>query len=80
MAKNNINNQNIYNNYNQNLSKDTYKSFSMDDYEKLEEIGMGQFSTVYKVRYKKTGDIFAMKKIKKRTKRKNQKIKNLKLN
>ena len=68
MAKNNINSQNIYNNYNQNLSKDTYKSFSMDDYEKLEEIGMGQFSTVYKVRYKKTGDIFAMKKIKKRTK------------
>ena len=66
MAYNNINSQNIYNNNNQNLNKGIYASHSMDDYEKLDEIGTGQFSTVYKVRYKKTGDIFAMKKIKKR--------------
>ena len=66
MAYNNINSQNIYNNNNQNLNKGIYSSHSMDDYEKLGEIGAGQFSTVYKVRYKKTGDIFAMKKIKKR--------------
>ena len=51
-----------------NLVIDIELKTSVIYYEKLEEIGMGQFSTVYKVRYKKTGDIFAMKKIKKRTK------------
>ena len=66
MPMNPLNSQNIYYNYNQNLNKDIYQSFLPTDYEKLEKVGTGQFSTVYKVRHKKTGDIFAMKVIEKR--------------
>ena len=36
------------------------------DYEKIEIIGTGQFSTVYKVKNTKTGDIYAMKVIRRR--------------
>ena len=43
-----------------------YKFNSISDYEKLGKIGTGQFSTVYKVRNKHTGDIYAMKVIEKR--------------
>ena len=66
MPMNPLNSQNIYYNYNQNLNKDIYQSFLPTDYEKIEKVGTGQFSTVYKVRHKKTGDIFAMKVIEKR--------------
>ena len=37
-----------------------------NDFERLEKIGTGQFSTVYKVRSKKHNDIYAMKVIEKR--------------
>ena len=66
MSNNPMNTQNMYYNYNQNLHKDIYQSFLPSDYEKINKIGTGQFSTVYKVRHKKSGDIFAMKVIEKR--------------
>ena len=71
-----LNSQNIYYNYNQNLNKDIYQSFLPTDYENPEKVGTGQFSTVYKVRYTKTGDIYAMKVIEKRPE--NQKAEQIK--
>ena len=76
MAYSMINSQNIYYNDNQKLNKDIYKSLLPKDYEKIEKIGTGQFSTVYKVRYTKTGDIYAMKVIEKRPE--NQKAEQIK--
>ena len=57
----------LYNNYTQNKNKkDIYASFEIGDYQKLELIGRGQFSTVYKVKHKSFGDLYAMKVIGKR--------------
>ena len=67
---------NIYYNYNQNQDKNIYQSFGPNDYEKIEKIGTGQFSTVYKVRHINSGDIYAMKVIEKRPE--NQKAEQLK--
>ena len=43
-----------------------FQKFQIEDYERLEKIGTGQFSTVYKVKNKKNGDIYALKVIEKR--------------
>ena len=40
---------------------------NLANFERLEKIGTGQFSTVYKVKNKQTGDIYAMKVIEKRS-------------
>ena len=67
----------LYNNYTQNKNKkDIYASFEIGDYQKLELIGRGQFSTVYKVKHKRFGDLYAMKVIGKRPE--NQKAEQLK--
>ena len=67
----------LYNNYTQNKNKkDIYASFEIGDYQKLELIGRGQFSTVYKVKHKSFGDLYAMKVIGKRPE--NQKAEQLK--
>ena len=57
---------NIYNNYNQNSFKGLFESNSLQDYQVIEKIGTGQFSTVYKVRHITSGQILAMKVIEKR--------------
>lgn len=57
---------NEYNNYNRNTSNDRYKNYDINDYQIIEKIGTGQFSTVYKVKNIKIGDIYAMKVIEKR--------------
>ena len=40
---------------------------NLEEYEQIEKIGKGQFSTVYKVRNKKNNNIYAMKIIEKNT-------------
>ena len=55
-----------YNNDFQKVIKDKYQSSGLQDYQKLERIGSGTFSTVWKVKHKKYGDIYAMKVIGKR--------------
>ena len=49
-----------------NQDNQLYYETSENDFERLEKIGTGQFSTVYKVRSKKHNDIYAMKVIEKR--------------
>ena len=55
-----------YNNEIQNIPKDKYQTSQLQDYQKLERIGSGTFSTVYKVKNIRYGDIYAMKEIGKR--------------
>ena len=59
-------NYNNYNNYNQNPNDDIYQTFGLNDYQKIDIIGSGLFSTVYKVKHVRFGDIYAMKVITKR--------------
>ena len=57
-----------YNNQNR-KTKNTnlaYKNNELQDFEIIEKIGRGTFSTVYKVRHKKHNEIYAMKVIEKR--------------
>ena len=57
----------LYNNPNhqENIEVE-YKQRQISDFQKIEKIGTGQFSTVYKVKDIKNGDIYAMKVIEKR--------------
>ena len=58
--------QENYNNINNNESLSQYQNNKKSDFEKIGRmIGKGQFSKVYKVRNKKTNDIYAMKIIEK---------------
>ena len=59
-------NYQYYNNTNGNIKDDRYKNFTIKDYIIKEKVGTGQFSTVYKVKNKKDGFIYAMKVIEKR--------------
>ena len=65
-----------YNNDFQKVIKDKYQSSGLQDYQKIERIGSGTFSTVWKVKHKKYGDIYAMKVIGKRPE--NQKAEQIK--
>ena len=65
-----------YNNDIQNIPKDKFQKSQLQDYQRLERIGSGTFSTVYKVIHKPNGDIYAMKVIGKRPE--NQKAEQLK--
>ena len=60
----------IYNNLNRQINyeegKGIKETVKFTDFEKIEKIGTGQFSTVFKVKHKKTGNIYAMKAIEKR--------------
>ena len=58
--------KNFQNNYDNNQNEDIYQTYGPNDYEKIEIIGTGLFSTVYKVRHRFSGDIYAMKVIGKR--------------
>ena len=57
---------NNYNNSIQKVYNDKYQSCGIQDYQKIERIGSGTFSTVYKVKNIRYGDIYAMKEIGKR--------------
>ena len=58
----------LYNNqnYQSNNLDYKYENNQINDFQKKEKIGTGQFSTVYKCKNIKTGDIYAMKVIEKR--------------
>ena len=57
-----------YNNPNKETDQIQYhpNQISINDFEKIEKIGAGTFSIVYKIREKRTGNIYAMKVIEKR--------------
>ena len=58
---------NNYNNSIQKVYNDKYQSCGIQDYQEIERIGSGTFSTVYKVKNIRYGDIYAMKKTREST-------------
>lgn len=58
----------FYNNPNKQLIKKEYSpnQITINDFERIERIGAGTFSIVYKIKEKRTGNIYAMKVIEKR--------------
>ena len=56
----------LYNNPNHQANNEENEKIGINDFIKIEKIGTGQFSTVYKVKNIKDGNIYAMKVIEKR--------------